>query len=79
MTVDELGHLPAGYYYLRSGDPRHLGSNPPLANVISAAPHQTYKESLVVRTMLPRDGHVQARIGPVSSKRAAGRASRIWP
>ena len=38
VTVDELGHLPAGYYYLRSGDPRHLGSNPPLANVISAAP-----------------------------------------
>lgn len=38
VTVDELGHLPAGYYYLRSGDPRHLGSNPPLANVISATP-----------------------------------------
>jgi 4-amino-4-deoxy-L-arabinose transferase-like glycosyltransferase len=38
VTVDELGHLPAGYYYLASGDPRHLGSNPPLANVLSAAP-----------------------------------------
>ena len=24
VTVDELGHLPSGFYYLKSCEPRHL-------------------------------------------------------
>lgn len=38
VTVDELGHLPSGYYYLRTGDPRYCSLNPPLVNTLSALP-----------------------------------------
>lgn len=38
VTVDELGHLPSGYYYLRTGDPRYCSLNPPLLNTLSALP-----------------------------------------
>lgn len=38
ITVDELGHLPSGLYYLTTGDPRHASLNPPLLNVLSALP-----------------------------------------
>jgi len=38
VTVDELGHLPAGLLYLETGDPRYASLNPPLVNVLSALP-----------------------------------------
>lgn len=38
VTVDEFGHLPAGFNTLRSGDFRHCTLNPPLMNVLSALP-----------------------------------------
>lgn len=38
VTVDELGHLPSGLYYLKTGDPRYCSLNPPLVNAISALP-----------------------------------------
>jgi hypothetical protein len=38
ITVDELGHLPSGYYYLRTGDARYCSLNPPLVNALSALP-----------------------------------------
>ena len=38
VTVDELGHLPSGAYFLLSGDPRHAALNPPLVNAFSALP-----------------------------------------
>jgi hypothetical protein len=38
ITVDELGHLPSGFYYLKTGDPRYSSLNPPLINSLSALP-----------------------------------------
>ena len=38
VTVDEFGHLPAGYNLLRTGDFRHAELNPPLVNALSALP-----------------------------------------
>ena len=38
VTVDEPGHLAAGYLYLQSGDSRYASLNPPLINVVSALP-----------------------------------------
>lgn len=38
VTVDELGHLPAGVYFLQTGDPRYASLNPPLVNALSALP-----------------------------------------
>jgi len=38
ITVDELGHLPSGFYYLKTGDPRYSSLNPPLIDVLSAVP-----------------------------------------
>lgn len=38
ITVDELGHLPSGFYYLKTGDPRYSSLNPPLVNALSAVP-----------------------------------------
>jgi hypothetical protein len=38
VTVDELGHLPSGVYFLTTGDPRYASLNPPLANALSALP-----------------------------------------
>jgi len=37
-TVDEFAHLPAGYYYLRTGDFSLYSKNPPLVKMISALP-----------------------------------------
>lgn len=37
-TVDEFAHLPAGYYYLKTGDFRLFALNPPLVKVLSALP-----------------------------------------
>jgi hypothetical protein len=38
VTVDELGHLPSGLYFLATGDARFASLNPPLVNAISALP-----------------------------------------
>jgi 4-amino-4-deoxy-L-arabinose transferase-like glycosyltransferase len=38
VTVDELGHLPSGLYFLLTGDARYSALNPPLVNVLSAIP-----------------------------------------
>jgi hypothetical protein len=38
VTVDELGHLPSGVYFLLTGDPRYASLNPPLVNALSALP-----------------------------------------
>jgi hypothetical protein len=38
VTVDELGHLPSGLYFLATGDPRYSSLNPPLVNALSALP-----------------------------------------
>ncbi len=38
VTVDEPGHLAAGYLYLQSGDSRYASLNPPLINLVSALP-----------------------------------------
>ncbi|MBW2232879.1 MAG: glycosyltransferase family 39 protein [Deltaproteobacteria bacterium] len=38
VTVDELGHLPSGLHYLRTGDARYASLNPPLINLLSATP-----------------------------------------
>lgn len=38
VTVDELGHLPAGVYTLARGDVRHATLNPPLLNALAALP-----------------------------------------
>jgi len=38
VTVDELGHLPAGVYFLLTGDARYTSLNPPLVNALSALP-----------------------------------------
>lgn len=38
VTVDEFGHLPAGLYFLRTGDPHYAALNPPLVNALSALP-----------------------------------------
>lgn len=38
VTVDELGHLPSGVYFLATGDPRYAALNPPLLNALSALP-----------------------------------------
>jgi 4-amino-4-deoxy-L-arabinose transferase-like glycosyltransferase len=38
VTVDELGHLPSGVYFLTTGDPRYASLNPPLVNALSALP-----------------------------------------
>ena len=38
VTVDELGHLPSGLYFLQTGDARYASLNPPLVNALSAVP-----------------------------------------
>ncbi len=38
ITVDELGHLPSGFYFLQTGDARYTSLNPPLVNALSALP-----------------------------------------
>jgi hypothetical protein len=38
VTIDELGHLPAGFYFLRGGDSRFSSLNPPLVNALNALP-----------------------------------------
>ncbi|MFQ5417442.1 MAG: ArnT family glycosyltransferase [Myxococcota bacterium] len=38
VTVDELGHLPSGLYFLYTGDVRYAALNPPLINALSAFP-----------------------------------------
>jgi hypothetical protein len=38
VTVDELGHLPSGVYFLSTGDARYAALNPPLVNALSALP-----------------------------------------
>jgi len=38
VTVDEFAHLPAGYYYWRTGDFSLYSKNPPLVKLIAAAP-----------------------------------------
>ena len=38
ITVDELGHLPSGLYFLQTGDARYATLNPPLVNALSALP-----------------------------------------
>jgi len=38
VTVDELGHLPSGLYFLQTGDARYTSLNPPLVNALSALP-----------------------------------------
>jgi len=38
VTVDELGHLPSGLYFLLTGDARYSALNPPLVNALSAIP-----------------------------------------
>jgi 4-amino-4-deoxy-L-arabinose transferase-like glycosyltransferase len=37
-TVDEFAHLPAGYYYLRTGNFALYNQNPPLVRLLSALP-----------------------------------------
>jgi len=37
-TVDEFAHLPAGYYYWKTGDFSLYGKNPPLVKLICALP-----------------------------------------
>ncbi len=37
-TVDEFAHLPAGYYYLKTGDFNLFALNPPLVKLLSALP-----------------------------------------
>lgn len=37
-TVDEFAHLPAGYYYWKTGDFSLYSRNPPLVKMIAAAP-----------------------------------------
>ena len=36
ITVDEFAHLPAGYYYLKTGDFRLYAQNPPLVKMLQA-------------------------------------------
>ena len=37
-TVDEFAHLPAGYYYLKTGNFDLYDLNPPLPRILSALP-----------------------------------------
>ena len=37
-TIDEFAHLPAGYYYWKTGDFSLYGKNPPLIRMLSALP-----------------------------------------
>jgi hypothetical protein len=52
-TVDEFAHLPAGYYYLKTGDFNLYSRNPPLLKVLAALP------LLAVRPELP----IPAKLG----------------
>jgi hypothetical protein len=38
VTIDEFGHVPAGFNYLATGDARFCRLHPPLANVVAALP-----------------------------------------
>lgn len=45
-TVDEFAHLPAGYYYWKTGDFSLYGKNPPLVKLICALPLLTMDISM---------------------------------
>ncbi len=64
-TVDEFAHLPAGYYYLKTGDFNLYSRNPPLLKILfrpspaggatgDEDPHETRDVRLVSPGWLPR-------------------------
>jgi len=48
-TVDEFAHLPAGYYYLRTGDFKLYPNNPPLIKLIAALPWLYLRPALAAK------------------------------
>ncbi|HEV3460358.1 MAG TPA: glycosyltransferase family 39 protein, partial [Thermoanaerobaculia bacterium] len=55
-TVDEFAHLPAGYYYLRTGNFELYDLNPPLPRVWSALPLLAVAPSIDTGARLRDDG-----------------------
>lgn len=50
-TFDEMAHLPAGYYYLKTGNFNLYNNNPPLAKIIAALPLLITQPSLPSQTI----------------------------
>ncbi len=55
-TVDEFAHLPAGYYYLRTGNFELYDLNPPLPRLLSALPLLAVAPSIDTGARLRDDG-----------------------
>jgi hypothetical protein len=55
-TVDEFAHLPAGYYYLQTGNFELYNLNPPLPRVLSALPLLALAPSIDTGARLRDDG-----------------------
>jgi hypothetical protein len=55
-TVDEFAHLPAGYYYLKTGNFELYDLNPPLPRVLSALPLLAAAPSIDTGARLRDDG-----------------------
>jgi hypothetical protein len=55
-TVDEFAHLPAGYYYLKTGNFELYDLNPPLPRVLSALPLLAVAPSIDTGAQLRDDG-----------------------
>jgi hypothetical protein len=55
-TVDEFAHLPAGYYYLKTGNFELYDLNPPLPRVLSALPLLALQPQIDTGARLRDDG-----------------------
>lgn len=55
-TVDEFAHLPAGYYYLKTGDFNLYSRNPPLLKVLSALPLLAAQPEMKISAKLGTSG-----------------------
>ena len=55
-TVDEFAHLPAGYYYLKTGNFELYNLNPPLPRLLSALPLLALAPSIDTGARLRDDG-----------------------
>lgn len=50
VTIDEFGHVPAGYYYIKTLNPKFLALNPPLIQMFSVFPLLFTKYKIEVST-----------------------------
>ena len=55
-TVDEFAHLPAGYYYLRTGNFALFAQNPPLVKMVMALPLLAVRPDLDVHARIENSG-----------------------